>query len=88
MASKSLNQKGPYKDRLEPATKARYIEKLALIGGIDPYDLKKLCDDVNQLPSLTYPDIVNYLLFTPSIYTIEDLKDFKSLEAVNQVECG
>ena len=35
-----------------------------------------------------YPDIVNYLLFTPSAYTSEDMKSYKSLQAYNQVVEG
>ena len=35
-----------------------------------------------------YPDIVNYLLYTPSKYTTEDLKAYKGLDANNQLVCG
>jgi hypothetical protein len=31
---------------------------------------------------------VNYLLHTPSKYTTEDLKAYKSLDAYNQLFCG
>lgn len=87
-SKESVTVENKYRDKLEPAVKSRYLEKLKLIGGVDPYDLKKLSSDVTTLPSLTYPDIVNYLVFTPSVYTLDDLKNYKSLEAVNQVECG
>ncbi|KAL3885168.1 hypothetical protein ACJMK2_025263 [Sinanodonta woodiana] len=36
------------------------------------------------LPSVTYPDIVNYLVFSPSPYSSEDLKSYKGLDAYNQ----
>ena len=46
--------------------------KLAISGGENLYELgiqiRKL------LPAITNPDIVNYLLFTPSPYTADDLK--------------
>ncbi|WAR30570.1 hypothetical protein MAR_033112, partial [Mya arenaria] len=63
----------------------RYETKLDVIGGLDPYDSSlKWSTDVAILPSVTYPDIVNYLIFTPSRFKIDDLKAWKSLEAVNQ----
>ena len=48
----------------------RYSEKIALIGGCDPYSIKKndLSDDINVYPGITYLDIVNYLLFTECLY--------------------
>lgn len=75
-----------------PVEKARYIEKLKLIGGADPYDIsvKSFYDDKKLLPVVTYmyPDIVNYLLSSPSLYTKEDLKALKSLDAYNQALNG
>ena len=79
-----------YRDTLEPVVKARYLEKLRLVGGTDPYELsnKSFSEDKKLLPSITYPDIVNYLLFSPSPYTSEDLKGLKSLDAYNQAQNG
>ena len=37
---------------------------------------------------MTYPDIVNYFIFTPSPYTFKVMKAYKSLEAYNQVLNG
>ena len=64
-----------YRKGLEPSAKARYLEKkLAIIGGENMSELgiqmRKL------LPAITNPDIVNYLLFTPSPYTADDLKSY------------
>ena len=36
-------------------------------------------------PSITYPDIVNYLVFGTSPFTSEQMKAYKGLEAYNQV---
>ena len=49
-----------YREGLEPSVKARYLEKLAIIGGEDPYELGILSTDEKLLPAITYPDIVNY----------------------------
>ncbi|WAR17912.1 ING3-like protein [Mya arenaria] len=78
-----------YKDGLESSDRIRYETKLDVIGGLDPYDSSlKWSTDVAILPSVTYPDIVNYLIFTPSRFKIDDLKAWKSLEAVNQLCFG
>ncbi|KAH3832743.1 hypothetical protein DPMN_106037 [Dreissena polymorpha] len=69
MADKqSLNS---YKDRLEGKERTRYEEKISLIGGRDPYALSKgdLVSDnkcLPSVPSVTYIDIVNYLINTKS----------------------
>ena len=68
--------------------RARYEDKLKIIGGSDPYELKSFSTDVKCLPTVSYPDIVNYLVFTPSPYTLDDLKCYKGLEAFNQFVCG
>ena len=62
-----------YRKGLQPSDKARYLKtKLAISGDENLYELgiqmRKL------LPAITNPDIVNYLLFTPSPYTADDLK--------------
>ena len=79
-----------YADKLNPAAKARYIEKTKLINGSDPYRISKTewTDDPNDLPDVTYPDIVNYLVTTESSYTLDDLKDYKSLQSYNYFVSG
>ena len=37
---------------------------------------------------MTYPDIVNYLIFSPSPYSSDDLKCYKSLDVYNQFQEG
>ena len=79
-----------YFQSLDPPTQKRYREKIELLGQVDPYDIQEcyLAEDVESLPVVTYLDIVNYFIFTPSPYTSEDMKAYKSLEAYNQVLNG
>ena len=74
-----------YSASLEGKSKERYQQKLALIDGVDPYTIPKKdwSEKVDDYPSISYPDIVNYLIFTPSAYTSDDLKSYKSLQAYN-----
>lgn len=79
-----------YRDSLDQTERERYDGKLKLIEGADPYEMPAsvLSEDVNILPKVTYPDIVNYLVFSPSPYTSDDLKSYKGLDAYNQFVCG
>jgi hypothetical protein len=77
-----------YRDGLSGTELNRYDDKINLLGGTDPYQISKWSSDVSLLPTVTYIDIVNYLLWTPSAYTKEDLKSYKGLEAYNQFVNG
>ena len=68
----------------------RYQEKVDLIGGEDQYTLSKqvMLSDPECFPEVTYPDIVNFLIFNPSPYTKDDLKSYKGLDAYNQFLMG
>ena len=62
--------------------KKRYLEKLSMIGGLDPYETARneWLDDVDLWPSVTRILIAMYLLVTPSPYTGKDLVNYKSLD--------
>ena len=72
---------------LEESAKSRYREKLALLGGIrDPYlaiDLER-GERRQNWPAVEYPDIFNYLITTPSPYTMQELKAYKRVEEYRQ----
>ena len=76
-----------YFNKLAPPTQKQYKEKLELIGNIDPYSAPDSHFSVKivNFPSICYPDIVNYLVFSPSSFSADDIRAYKSLEAYNQV---
>ena len=74
-----------YRDCLPPNVKARYDEIIRMINNIDPYSIDKddFSSDVKQFACVTNFDIINYLVFTTSAYTKDQVKAYKSLEAYN-----
>ena len=75
-----------YFDKLDPPTQKRYKEKLEVIGNIDPYSApdSHFSVKIGDFPS----DIVNYLVFSPSSFSADDMKAYKSLKSNNQVIQG
>jgi hypothetical protein len=73
-----------YCNSLEQSAQARYKEKCRACG-FDPYSLKPsdFVTDLNGLPNIEYPDIVNYLVLQTSWVSKEKMKAYKSLEAYN-----
>ncbi|KAK7901165.1 hypothetical protein WMY93_017934 [Mugilogobius chulae] len=91
MASKATVHAGTdYVKSLAPTVRERYTNKLKVVSNKDPYTLaaNDWSTDVDLLPAVTYPDIVNYLVHDTSAYTLESLKAFKSLEAYNYFVSG
>ena len=76
-----------YFNKLDPPTQKRYKEKLEIIGNIDPYSApdSHFSVKIGNFPSISYPDIVNYLVFSPAPFSADDMKAYKSLEVYNQV---
>ena len=62
--------------------KKHYLEKIRVIGGLDPYETPRSDwqDDVDLWPSVSSVHIGMYLLVTPSPYTGQDLVNYKSLD--------
>ena len=77
-------------------TKDRYLDKLKLICcEEDPYcqlekppSFSERAIEWSEWPDVMYGGVYNYLILTPSLYTHEQLKTYKSLEAFNQVVNG
>ena len=83
MASKrKLLLGGYFASMQDPNGKARYLDKLRILDGFDPYesDRSQWLDDVDLWPSITHIHLGMYLLYTPSIYTGDDLLNYKSLD--------
>lgn len=51
-------------------------------------NLEDCSTDISDFPKVLYPDIVMYLVYTKSAYTMNEMEAYKSLEAYNQVVCG
>ena len=90
-------KKVKYAESLQGDVKKRYAEKLKIIDNIDPYevhrsdwdtDVTRGKMDTSLFPGITYPDIVIYLSNTPSPYSLEDFKAYKSLESFNYCNNG
>ena len=87
MNSSNRSRNGPfladYVSTLDnPDAKKRYLEKLAIIGGLDPYEtvMGDWEDDVDKWPSITCIHIGMYLLVTPCPYSGDDLVNYKSMD--------
>ena len=76
-----------YPSSLNSDDRKKYEQKLVTADGTvlpDPYTLvENWKDNMKLLPDITWADIYNYLINTPSLYTNENLKAYKSLEAYN-----
>ena len=83
-------EKLKYVDKLDAEPRSRYMNKLTLLNGFDPYDSAKKdwSQDANTLPPLLFGDTVSYLVFGRSAYTWDEFKSYKSLKAHNQFTNG
>ena len=76
-----------YFTSLSDEDKEGYISKLTLSDGQilpDPYSLvENWKNDVRSMPDISWGDVYNYLINTPSLFSKEALKAYKSLEAYN-----
>ena len=73
-----------FTSHLDSKQKERYVSKLTSLNISDPYCVPQalftplMSSDI--LPDLQYPDIYNYLIDFPSMFTGASLKAYKSLE--------
>jgi len=65
---------GYYLD-LKADSKKRYQSKVTSAGlRIDPYSITQWSEDPDEIPSVTWSDVVLYMVTTPSPYTLEEVK--------------
>lgn len=78
-----------YVKSLPPDVRKRYSAKTSVIG-CDPYNIAAtgLERDVTKWPHVGFLDVMNYLIFSPSPYTSEQLKKYKSLDAYKFFQDG
>ena len=83
----SWKKTSKYFDELVASDKTHYVKKLTLNNDKilpDPYSISEgWSTETANFPDVTYPDIYNYLIETPSEFTRDKMKVYKSLEAFN-----
>ena len=86
MTNTAWDQPSSYFESLTNTDKADYKRKLTLSTGeslLDPFTIKNWKFDDSLLPDISWPDIYNYLIEYPSVFSKESLKAYKSLEGHN-----
>ena len=82
MDRKNLGLNIPYKDKLNNEEKARYLQKIAEIDGLDPYaHTDWQVDAYNVLPPLDRLHLMAYLIEGTNYYTLNSFRCEKSLRA-------
>lgn len=76
-----------YAKSLASTVKRRYIDKISCIG-VDPLLIPDEKLSTECLPAVESVDLVSYLVLQTSFYTKEQFKNFKSLQAYNQMVSG
>jgi hypothetical protein len=79
-----------YAASLQGPDKIRYLNKVELCGGVDPYNIpcNEYLYDSKKWPNIEYTDIVNYLVLTICSITNTQMKAYKSLESHNFFTSG
>ena len=83
--SKALSS---YDEKLPTNAKARYLDKLTLIGGVYPFCISKNHCVSCLLPAVDASDIASYLVLQTSFVTAKQFKAHQSMEGYNQFVCG
>ena len=76
-----------YAKRLEVAVRKRYLDKISVIG-IDPVLIDGKRFEPDCLPPVQSTDLLCFLVLETSYYTNKQFRNFRSLEAYNQMVSG
>ncbi|XP_068714108.1 uncharacterized protein [Montipora foliosa] len=76
-----------YATALESHVKLRYLKKISVVG-IDPFIIPYEEFNPECLPPIEQSDLFGYLVLQTSYYTNDQFKNYRSLEAYNQVVSG
>ena len=76
-----------YAKSLENHVRKRYIDKISVIG-VDPLFIPEEKLSTECLPPVEAADIVSFLVLETSFYTKDQFKNFRSLQAYNQMVSG
>ena len=82
---------GYYASMQDEDAKKRYLEKLNVTDGINPYETRewnKWKDDGDLWPSITHFNLAMYLLVAPSPYSGNDVLNYKSLDFYRNLLSG
>ena len=81
-----------YFNELQKEDKAKYKHKLTLTNGQLLPDLYGIVEnmktDVKLIPDISWGDMYNYQVNSPSEYTYDNVKAYRSLEAFNFFTCN
>lgn len=78
-----------YAQQLPQEAKQRYLQKLQLIGGTDPFCINsKSFREAPKFPPFSSGDLVSYLVLQTNYLSAKQFKAHKSLEAYNQFTSG
>ena len=83
----AVMQLSAYAEKLTGDARDRYIEKISLVGGWDPFTGPQ-GESTGSVPPVEAGDLVSYLVLQTSFLTAKQFKAYKGLESYNQFVCG
>lgn len=73
-----------YRDKLNGKAKARYLEKIKPLKGLDPLEHMEWTSNFSLLPNFIHAHIYNYMILGVSAYTHEIFSNVRSLQQAQE----